>query len=54
MPPMPDPRVAQREAIIEALGGPQVVPDSGLRSPDGPSTQPRAFLPQDTTKRVRY
>jgi len=54
MPPLPDPRIAQREAIIAALGGPQVVPDSGVRSPEGPSTQPRPFLPQDTTRRGAF
>jgi hypothetical protein len=51
MPPLPDPRIAQREAIIEALGGPQVVPGSEQRIPDGPDTRPRAFSPQDTTRR---
>jgi len=51
MPPLPDPRMAQREAIIAALGGPHVVPDSGLRSPEGPSTQPRAYWPQDSQRR---
>jgi hypothetical protein len=55
MPPLPDPKAAEREAIIEALGGPQVVPGSEVRMPDGPDTQPRPFSPQDATRRgVRY
>lgn len=55
MPPMPDPKAAEREAIIEALGGPQVVPGTEVRSPEGPDTQPRPFSPQDSTRRgLRY
>jgi len=54
-PPLPDPKAAEREAIIEALGGPQVVPGSEVRSPEGPDTQPRPFSPQDATRRgARY
>jgi hypothetical protein len=54
MPPLPDPRLAQREAIIAALGGPQVVPASEVRSPEGPNTQPRPYSPQDSQgRRIR-
>ena len=52
---MPDPRELQRLAIIEALGGEQVVPDSAELAPDGPSTQPRAFVTHESNKRgFRY
>ena len=50
--PLPDPRAMQREAILQMLGGPQVVPgDPGTRTPEGVSTEPRPFWPQDSTKR---
>jgi hypothetical protein len=53
--PMPDPRELQRQAIIEALGGPQPVPESDERTPDGPSTQPRPFVTHESNKRgFRY
>src|SRR5262245_13525710 len=50
-PPMPDPRQLQREAIIAALGGPSIVPGTDVREPDGPSTEPRSWWPQDATRR---